>query len=186
MIPVRIPICAVFCLCQHALAGTISYVVDHPLARRGPSDTGIYTYFLEGFDLKMDQEIDILFLPDQFGALLDGVAGDGFGLILFQPNNPPGTPGDYSAIALLDSPPLTGLFSVTFRFLGAGTPGSQPYSINQYDQNGNFIGQIDSGFTVTAPDTSPTPEPGNLAVVALLLAAGGVWQTRRHRLKKSI
>src|SRR5207248_993965 len=82
-----------------------------------------YTYDFTSLSLQANQEVDIRFSPTLYSTLTNGVAGSGFSLAVFQPNNPPGSFGDYAALALINNPSLTGPFRVDFTFLGAGTPG---------------------------------------------------------------
>ena len=131
-----------------------------------------YTYHLSGFALQVNQELDIHFDPLLYGTLSNGVASSDFDLILLQPNNPPGFPGDYSALALVNNPSMAGPFSVDFVYLGLGQPSApQAYSINQFSENHNFLGIVASGVI-------GVPEPASvwlvgLGVLLLLLA-------RRH------
>lgn len=139
-----------------------------------------YTYSFANLTLQARQEVDIRFNAAQFGVLSNGAASPGFDLVLLQPNNPQGAPGDYSLFALVNNPLLTGPFRVDFTYTGSGQPGAQAYFINQYDQNGNFAGRIESGFTTPATPT-PIPEPttfGLMGVGALLV--GGRWGFRRR------
>src|ERR1700730_12481356 len=71
-----------------------------------------YLYSLAGVSLLNNQEVDIRFGPVLYGTLSNGVAPAGFNLQLLQPNNPPGASGDYSVLALLNNPPVSGVFSV--------------------------------------------------------------------------
>jgi uncharacterized protein (TIGR03437 family) len=150
--------------------------------------TGAYQYFVSGFDFRVNgpcvnpihpsatectDELDIEFDPNLFDQISNGLAPAGFNLLLFQPNNPPKAPGDYSAlgvVAIVDHASLAGTFSVDFTFNPGVTPGgplcpprSDPFSqcffINQFDSNGIFEGVVASGVTVPAPPTvsaSPT------------------------------
>ena len=76
-------------------------VLDNGLGTNGPGQELVqFTYSLSGFNLvdaatptPHDYELDIQFDPTVYLQLLNGVAGPGFDLLLFQPNNPPGTPG---------------------------------------------------------------------------------------------
>jgi hypothetical protein len=156
-------------------AGTIQYEVSTP-SPAAPGEQE-YTYILSGFTLAQYQGVEIVFPVDSFGSLLDGVAGAGFTVSLLQPNVSPGVAGDYSVIAQIADPSLTGPFSVDFIYIGSGTPGAQQYFVNQYDQSGDFQGVLGSGSTVAYQ----TPEPGNMVLPGFLLVAGGVWQAvRRH------
>ncbi len=64
-----------------------------------------------------------------------------------------------------------GGFSVTFDYLGAGTPGSQLFSI----VNPNSFDELDSGAT----KRSSVPQPGTLPLMLAGLGALAYWQ-RRH------
>ena len=144
-----------------------------------------YTYFLSGFMLQANQALDIQFNPSLYGTLSNGMVGSGFSLVLLQPNNPPGTPGDYIALATVNNPPLTGPFSVDFLFKGAipPGPGAQPFVTEQFDNNGNFIpctGQCVSG-TTTPVGSSTVPEPGSFSLGGVALLMGGACWTGRRR-----
>ena len=138
-----------------------------------------YNYAVSGFAFQQNQELAILFAPALYGTLSNGVAGSGFGLLLLQPNNPPGASGDYSALALVNNPSLAGPFRVDFIFKGSGTPGAQPYFINQYDANGNLISVVSSG--TTTPLGSPgVPEPGTFLLGSAALLMGAAVRTIRR------
>jgi hypothetical protein len=140
-----------------------------------------YNYLLSGIDLLTNQEIDIRFSPSVFGQLSNGVAGPGFDLALFQPNQPVGTTGDYSALALVNHPPITGTFSVNVALLaGASVPASQPFFI--FDDNVFPSTTLFSGSTTpVAVVGTPAPEPGGfwLSGLVLLIASGGYVARRR-------
>src|SRR5450631_4002936 len=118
-------------------AGTIQF----QLTTNGT--TGTYVYFLSGFDFRANapcgspihplatgcsDELDIEFDPSVFSGLSNGVAPADFDLAVFQPNNPPSAPGDYSALALLDHASLAGPFSVAFTLFPGQLPGPQTFS----------------------------------------------------------
>src|SRR5579864_157626 len=60
-----------------------------------------YTYGISGIVFQPNQGVDIRFDPTLFPAnsLTNATVGSGFTLFLLQPNNPPGTSGDYEAVA---------------------------------------------------------------------------------------
>jgi len=151
------------CLVASLAAGTIHYVVTNLGANEYR-----YTYIPSGFTFLINQELDIQFDASLYSNLTNGVAGAGFDLVLLQPNNPPGLPGDYSAVALINNPPLDGPFSVDFTYLGSDMPGPQPYFINQYDENGEFLGTLESGTTSLIPESATAGLAGlGLAVMAV-------------------
>jgi hypothetical protein len=139
-----------------------------------------YNYVISDLQLQANQELDIRFDPSLYGTLSNGVAPSGFDLLLLQPNNPPGAFGDYSALALANNPPLSGTFSVKVVYLGSGLPGSQPFFINQYDAQGNFVGQVSTGSTGPSGQAAPEPAAWTLAVMGCLL--GGAFRAVRRRL----
>jgi hypothetical protein len=157
--------------------------------------TGTYQFFVSGFVFRANQPctnnpalecseaLDIQFDPTMFGQLSNGVAPAGFDLLLFQPNNPPQAPGDYSALALVDQPSVAGQFSVDFTFIGPGTPGSQAFSIDQFDSNGGFQGVVATGET--APLASGAPEPSSVSLIAAGLMAGGVLLAVRRAVERT-
>lgn len=144
--------------------------------------TGMYT--VSGFDFQANEELDIQFPVDLYGSLSNGNAGPGFAVMLFQPNVPPGLEGDYSALALVDNPSLSQPFTVDFTYIGTGHPGAQPFQINQFDSNGNFISTIASG--TTDPDThgpGVVAEPPVLPMTLVGIAVYGLaWVKHKHRL----
>jgi len=132
-----------------------------------------YDYTID-YNFLQYQELDIKFDPTLYSNLTNGVASSDFNLVLLQPNNPSGTSGDYSLLALIGNPTLAGPFSVKFMFLGAGEPGSQLYFINQFDPSGqNLIDTIESGSTV--------PEPANWLMAGAGLIVSGMLRGVRNR-----
>jgi hypothetical protein len=138
-----------------------------------------YTYDFTALSLLANQEVDIRFSPTLFSTLTNGIAGANFSLAVFQPNNPPGASGDYAALALINNPPLSGPFRIDVTFLGTGTPGSQPFFINQYDAAGNFLRVVDSGSTT--PPGGNVPEPATWLLGSAGLIFTGIASTLRRR-----
>jgi hypothetical protein len=135
-----------------------------------------YSYSFTGFTLAENEEIDIRFNPTLFGTLSNGVAPPDFDLLVLQPNTPPGAFGDYSLLALIDDPPMDGSFTIDVLYLGAGTPGAQPYFINQYDAMGTLTSSTAGGLTVSA---SAVPEPATSVLVGGAMLAVCLTRIRR-------
>ena len=124
-----------------------------------------FSYNLSGVSLLLNQELDVRFDPTVYSSLLNPVAPTLlYDALVLQPNNPPGAFGDYSLLALVNSPSTAGPFSVDATLVaGKAIPTSQPFFINQLDRNGAFVARLDSGSAVNL-----VPEPSTLA-----MAAGG-------------
>lgn len=137
-----------------------------------------YTYHLNDIVLHRNQELNIRFDPLVFASLSNPAAEPGFSLLLFQPNEPLGAFGDFSALALYDRSSPVASFSVEFTLIGPGVPGPQPYFINQFDDNGRFTTMV-SGMTSPALEAE-VPEPGTLAICGLALLALGALRRRRR------
>jgi hypothetical protein len=138
-----------------------------------------YTYTLSGFAFQPNQELAIEFNPALFGTLSNAQVGSGFMATLLPPNNPPGSSGIYSALALVANPSLAGPFSVDVDYLGQGLPGAQLFSINQYDEDLNFVATLQSG-TTTSVGAPAVPEPATFSLIGAGLVAAALG-LRRHR-----
>lgn len=157
-------------LAGSATAATIQYSVTNLSGNQYR-----YTYTFSGFTLQLNQAVDIDFDSTLYNTLSNGVVGTGFAVFIIQPNTPPGPGGVYTAEATVNNPSLAGPFSIDFLYTGIGTPGSQPFTIDQFDGSGGFVSQLDSGITAA-------PEPGSFAfAVAGLLLVGGYAVRRRSK-----
>jgi hypothetical protein len=138
-----------------------------------------YDYAVSGIQFQMNQEFDLRFDPALYSTLSNGVAPAGFDLLLLQPNNPPGVSGDFSAMALVNNPSLSSGFRVDVVYLGNGTPGAQPFFINQLDANGNILSVISNG--TTAPPGGSVPEPAGWTLAGAGFLIGGLWRVVRRK-----
>jgi hypothetical protein len=125
-------------------------------------------YTVSGIQFQMNQELDIRFDPALFDALSNGSAGPGFDVLLLQPGNPPGAFGDFSAMALVNSPSLSSVFRVNVIYHGAGKPGAQPFVINQFDANGRFVSVVGGGNTQSPLTFAPEPRSVFFTLAGLL------------------
>jgi len=147
-----------------------------PIGTSGSDTLYRYTYVATG-SVAANQEIDIEFDPAHFGKLLNPTGPTGFDILLFQPNNPPGTTGDFSALALTNiGGPST--FTVDTTALGSFVPGAQPFQVNAIGADGTLT-LLQSGVTVSA---SSVPEPNLFLLTGgTLLSCCGWLRLRRRR-----
>jgi hypothetical protein len=171
------------------LGGVRGAEVHYEIAGLGVNAAGqsLYRYTYEPVDIvfEKDQELDIRFDPNLFAALFNALAPPDFDVLLLQPNTPPGAFGDYSALALVSNPVISSPFSVDVVFIGSGIPGAQPYFINQYDGNGQFVATVIQGAT-TSGSSAVVPEPGSLSVVSAGLCMLGISCLLRRRFRERL
>ena len=171
-------------------AGTVSYdfsVLPYAPPADAPAGSSMLqvTYLLSNFTFLANQELDIEFDPALYGELSNAQAPSGFLLNLFQPDNPPGVSGDFSALATTDGPSVSGSFSAAVVFFGTGQLGPQAYSVNQFDAQGNFVSTVTSGFT-TPTDNTAVPEPGSVWLGGVGLIIGAGWWVIRRRSRRAV
>ena len=168
-------------VCTGILTATLSAtpIVQFQVTNLG-QNLDRYNYFVSGLSFGANQELDIRFDPLLYSNLTNGVAGSGFSVLLLQPNNPPGAAGDYRAFTPTPIPSPTGPFSVDFTFLGSGTPGSQPFYLNQYSPTGLLTSSTFLGNT-TPLGQPGIPEPASFSLLcgALLLGVA-LFKVRRR------
>ncbi len=155
-----------------APAGTIRFdaapIGSQPGKYRVAANAFQITYTLEDFAFPANGELDIRFDPATYVKLWGGMTPADFDLVLLQPNNPPGTSGDFSVMALVDRPRFSGEFSVMVLMAGDNRPGEQDFVINQLDEHGVILSRISTGQTLE----STVPEPATLPVVCAALLGG--------------
>lgn len=115
-----------------------------------------YSYGVSGISFQQNQGFDIRFDHTLYpaNALSNGTVGPGFTLFLLQPNNTPGTDGDFEAVANVNNPSNAGPFGVDVVYSGVGQPGPQLFTIDQFDANGNITAVLQSGVTQAVPEPS--------------------------------
>lgn len=156
-------VAAVCLVAAPASALTITYeAIDQPDLVAG-EDLWEIRYRASEFPYGANHGFSIGFDVELFADLEDPPpVGADWDVIAIQPDVFLVSDGLYDALALTDTPSLPGYFGLTFVWRGtAGTsPGSQPFSVNEFSPGGALIGVRETGVTV------PVPEP---ATGALLL-----------------
>jgi hypothetical protein len=145
-----------------AMADPIS--VQYSVSQINPT-TWEYQYFVVGA-LLANEGVAVYFpLNSEYGAALSdaSVATD---WLTFALDAAPAIPaaGEWDAVANVDNP-ATGTFLVSFTWSGATAPGSQPFTV--FDFNVAPAAVLENG-TTTLFNPASVPEPGTL----LLLATG--------------
>jgi hypothetical protein len=140
-----------------------------------------YNYFVSDTTFTVNEGFTIFFDYHSFSNLQNPqpAASSDWNAIALQPDLNLPDNGAYDALALVNNPPLTATFQVQFDWFGSGAPGSQPFTINQFDSAGNLVTVLETGNTVplTPPSTVPEPRAGLLFIVG----AGALLLSRRGR-----
>ena len=150
------------------------------LAAPGPNggDLWQYLYFVSDFTPQENVAFEVLFNPILYSDLEDPPPTvPDWGILIFQPDPNIPDPGRYSALALLNGAVLSGPFSLSFVWLGATgtTPGVQPFEVNEFDAQGNFLQTLDTGQTIPH---GVIPEPGTFLLVGTGLVGLGLMRKR--------
>lgn len=171
-----------FALVLLAAGHSNAAIIDYDVTNIGSTPMGdpIYrfTYTVSGYTFSTGEELEIRFDSSLYGALSNPTASPDFDVLLFQPNNPPGSVGIYSALALTGNPSLIPPFGVDAVYLGAGLPPTQEFFINVFDPvTGNVIPVVEGQTT----PGGEIPEPATLGSVGVLLGVIYSWTVRRRR-----
>lgn len=119
-------------------------------------------------------EFTVFFDENLFANLAGATGPSGWDVLLIQPDTGIPAAGYFDGLALTGGIAFgdtLGGFSVTFDYLGAGTPGAQLFSI--VDPN-SFL-ELDSGLT----KSTSVPLPGTLPLMLAGMGAMAYWQRRR-------
>ena len=137
-------------------------------------DLWMYRYFVSDFVFDADQGFSISFDTALYRNLQDPLpsVGADWDLLAIQPSQALPSAGLYDALALVKDASLKHPFSLSFTWLGGpgSAPGSQTFTVNQFDEKGN-IKILERG------QTSQVPEPSTL----LLVGSGLALALRRRR-----
>lgn len=143
---------------------TISYQVTDQADTTPGQDLWQYSYSISGYTFNTGYGFTVLFDYSLYSNLEDPppfVNSDWSPLVL-QPDLSLTADGTYDALALADNASLADPFTVSFVWLGIGTPGPQSFDV--YDPDFEII---ESGRTTLA-GPAQIPEPATL----LLLVSG--------------
>jgi hypothetical protein len=155
-----------------------------------------YSYTFTGFNLLANQELDIQFDPNVYSSLSAGVANGqtcsgpsttctvgGFKLAWLQPNNPPGSTGDYTLVSDgTTDPTLSGTFTVDASLISGSTPPCcQPFFVYQLNSSGLTLGTIGSGEV-----NGPEPGSGFMIATAAVLVGIGCIVRGRFRFRRQL
>ncbi|HUI81821.1 MAG TPA: PEP-CTERM sorting domain-containing protein [Bryobacteraceae bacterium] len=172
----HISLVAVVSLAASAHAGVIYSAVD--LDAPGPTGGELwqYAYTFQDYVPQQNVAVEILFDPLMYTDLqYPPPAVSGWNIVSLQPDPDFADPGRYSALALENNAPVTGPFTVTFAWLGQGSPGSQPVEINQFASDGSFVD------TAATEETTAVPEPATALLIGSGLIAAGLFLRCRFR-----
>lgn len=167
---------------QEGQAATISYVATNIADTTIGEDLWRYDYAVTGAVFGAAESFEIYFDASLFRGLVAGPAptAEWDVLVLQQPNPANIAPFDlgiFNAFALQGNPSLSGVFSVTFVYLGATAPGAQAFKIFNDDFSVRQEAQ-------TVPlSAGAIPEPSTFGLVALAGVAVAATNGRR-RLKQ--
>jgi hypothetical protein len=149
-----------------AQATTIQFTATDLSDALGPGgDLWQYSYVVSEFAFPMNDDFGILFSPSLYRDLENPPPPvTDWDILTLQPD--PALPADglYDALALVDNASLANMFTVRFVWLGGSstTPGSQPFTITEFDAQGNFVRVVETGQT-----TSAVPEPGTFVLLGI-------------------
>jgi hypothetical protein len=163
----------IVCICScPASAATVRLAVEDL-----GDDFFRFHYSVSGFEFLRNQELAIDFDPELYLGLSNAAVPEGFDVLLFQPSDPPGAFGRYSAAALIDVPVLSGPFSVDVRTVPSWSPGVQNFAINQLDEQGVIVSTIATGVISFVPE----PATWELIAAGMLIMCGVPAALRRLR-----
>lgn len=125
-----------------------------------------YEYRLDEFPFDAGYGFTVYFDPALYADLQVATPAPGadWDAIVRQPDTGLGSDGFYDAEARFDDSAPTAFFRVSFEWLGAGTPGAQPFEVREPEPS----------FAAVATGTTTVPEPAALvrhASAVLSLAA---------------
>jgi hypothetical protein len=176
-------------LCSSLFLGFLAVHLNADIVDAVATPTGLnsvqFSFTLNGFDLSLDQVLDIQFDSSVYASLSAPFAPANFSTMDFQPNPP--TPGDFLVEALISNPALTpGSIGIDATLVpGHGELGPLPFFVYQFNSEGIREGSaVFSGMT-----TGTVPEPVGVSLPLLGLLGAGIlgrrWRQRDNRRNRS-
>jgi hypothetical protein len=157
-------------------------------AVQGSGNSWQYTYTLTGVPLGANQAFTVFFDPTVTSNLADtstdatdpaSLAAEDW-LSFTVPSDPTlNSDGFYSALALISDDSMTESFTVTFDYSGLGQPGTQMFSIDQFDAFGNLVMNLQTGETTPVGVPAPEPSAGVLLIIGIAGILAGIFRKRR-------
>ena len=150
-------VCGVLVLPQTSNAISLVYEATNLMDTTVGEDLWEYKYTLSDLAVIQYTGFTIFFDPVLYGDIEDfppaSAPNADWDVLTFDPD--PFLPDDgvYDALALIDAASLLDPFIVEFVWLGAGTPGAQPFELYEYNP------LTDSATSLSSAVTSPIPEP---------------------------
>lgn len=146
-----------YCFVLSVNAASITYEATDLTDNVIGEDLWRYTYTVSDHIFDVDNGFSIFFDYIDYANLEDPApaVNSDWDILVLQPDSFLPDDGIYDALALLNAPSLLDAFTLDFVWLGAGTPGSQPFEV--YDDSFNIIS---SGNTIS--NVSNVPEPATI------------------------
>lgn len=166
-------------LALHPLSAKADSVTVHYTTHQVSGSTWQYDYSVSG-SLAQGDDLAILFPLATSASLADNSATSAdVSTFVLQPDAALSADGEFDLMALATDPNLLQTFSTTFLYTGAGTPGSQAFSL--YDPSFNLLSS--GTTTVSTPVAAETPEPASI-LLAVTGALGALGLSRRRSLQQ--
>ena len=144
----------------NSYATTISYQATDLADTTPGQDLWQYSYSVSGYTFNQNYGFTVLFDYSLYSNLEDPppFVNSDWDPIVLQPDPSLPADGTYDAQALVNNASLADPFTVSFVWLGSGTPGSQPFQV--YDPN---FETIEEGRTTSG--AAAIPEPATLVLL---------------------
>jgi hypothetical protein len=141
-----------------------------------------YRYFVDEATFAANQGFSVYFDVGLYSSLQSALVSPDWDVLTVQPDSALPDGGLYDALALVPDASIADPFVVSFVWLGgAGAPGPQRWTLNQWDDAGiGFVGYLGAGQTAAFTEPAPVPEPSTLLLVSTA-SAGLMLKMRRRR-----